>query len=350
MSTTSIAALRFDQKGSTLYLASMTVAQLLAHAVVPRYNPKDGSGYQRLPPDTRLASVSSYIAGSDKALFPTTVLLSAREPLNFTPSTGDHGNLKLDTKKPLFVVDGQTRILSLQHAINKRRKDEFQDLRLGVVIAEFGSEIEEMVNFRTINREAKSVSTALTDRLISKQIQLHMEAGDLGELSTLLSGKLFTTWQLVRIAQQLNERPSSAWRGLVKIPNAPNAKGATISERSLTTSIKPVIAAMPDVHDSTVADAIVAFWTAMDRVCPEAAADPKAHALYRKTMGAYVGHLVMAKILTTTTDRTADGFEKELRRFKLVTSGLWKRDGPLKGLGGQSGFKDAAEKILATKK
>ncbi len=349
MPTVRLPALRVVQNSHTFYVTVLKAGDLFSLAEIPRYNPATGKGYQRYPANGRIEAVGGYLLRKTGGLFPTAILLNSRKPVKFSAKgRSNSGTLAVQTIPKLAVVDGQTRMLGLEHVVTAKKKPEFRDFVLPVVITAFDSEIEEMVQFRIVNREAKSVPTGLTDRLIAKQIQHHMgDSGDVEQLADLFGDKLYTTWQLVRIADTMATKKTSPWRGRIKVPNAQGTQTGTISERSFTTSLKPALKAMAPIHDSDVSAALIPYWQAMFDVCKDAAKDPKNYPYLHKTFGVYVGHLIFASLGHSTRSRSA--YRRQLERIKGLDSDLWAKNGPLKGKGGQGGFTEVAERLIEGK-
>jgi DGQHR domain-containing protein len=341
-------AFHLKQNNHDLFVTHLPARQLLANAAIPRYDPHTKEGYQRLPRLARIKGVANFLRSSPVAIFPTAVLLNSRSPIQVVHGRG-YGMVKITVSGKLQVVDGQTRMLGLQFLMDAG--EEYGNFPLPVVICNLKDEIEELVNFRVINREAKSVPTGLTDRLIAKQLHRALEEGaEIEHLKTLFDQKFYSVFQLVRVAQSLGERPASPWRGKIKVPNVEGQIGASVSERSFTSSLRPALGAMGDLHDSRMADRLTAFWQAVYQTCKQAEEDPKGFPYLRKPVAAYIGHRIYSKIYPDMSSYNKSNFVKKLREIPGLRSNLWVKDGGLKGVAGLSNYDLIANQLLASKR
>ena len=341
---------KFRQSGKDFYNLIMTVKELENIAKVPLFDPNTEKGYQRLPSQTRIKNAAEYITKG--GVFPTSILVNYRGKINFeTEDSNDlqeWGTLRLDDNQKLNIVDGQHRELSLLHAIKKMQRDDLRDFQIPVVISNFQTELEEMQNFRIINRKQKSVPTDLTDRLIAKELE---ETTDLEQLMRAGRYKSYRKFKSVEIVKKLNEWEKSPWYQKIKQANVTKnqAPDSTVNERSMTQSLKSYL----KVTDATSnidknVEMIANFWKAIHELCPEAAKDEKKYPYMWNTTGIYTLHMILPTVMELAKgEYTKEKFKDILQPLPQMKSEYWQKNGLLKGIGGLGGFNKIANDIRA---
>src|SRR2546423_673540 len=93
--TIRVPAIRVRQNEHDLFMADLTADLLLSHARVDKWThastKKDPSeqGYQREELRAHYSKVGNYLVKNRRAILPTSVLLSVREPVRFEPIETD---------------------------------------------------------------------------------------------------------------------------------------------------------------------------------------------------------------------------------------------------------------------
>src|SRR5262245_42798986 len=135
-----VRALRFDQRGRTLYIGSAPAGKLLEFTTIDRFRPDlpiddPGQGYQRLPEQGRLSRLAmNLIRKEGGGILPTAVLLASRKPAQFVVESNGYGTLVADDDEPYQIVDGQTRLLGIKHGIDNRGEAELRDFEVPFVL------------------------------------------------------------------------------------------------------------------------------------------------------------------------------------------------------------------------
>ncbi len=342
-------ALRFTQGDTPFYVTVWSGKELRTQAKAPWYDPETEQGYQRKPKQTRILRAARYLVHG--GTFPTSVLVNCRAPMRFVPEKDfggfQLGALHIPSDAPLNLVDGQTRQLGIKYAVEELGIDELKDFGVPVILANYPDEHTEMIQFRTINREQKSVPTDLTDRLLAKE--LHMKSSQEELVRTGQMGVL-RSWKAVEVARLLNERPDSPWKGLVRPPNAPEdvADLSYVSERSMSQTLKDIVRKMETFSPEEIANVVINFWKAILKRCPEAAADKEEYPYLWNTTGIYTMHLLLPAVYERSNgDTTVENFARTLSKISQLDSEFWEKDGELKGIGGIGGFKKIASDLTA---
>ncbi len=342
-------ALRFMQGTTPFYVTVWTGQEIRTQAKAPWYNPETDTGYQRKPKRSRIVRAAKYLA--KKGTFPTSVLVNCRSPIRFQVLEDfgifQFGKIRIPDNAKLNMVDGQTRQLAIDYGAEKLGIEDLNGFGIPVILANWPDEHTEMIQFRTINREQKSVPTDLTDRLLSKE--LHMSSS---QEELIRSGKMgmLRDWKANQVARLLNERIDSPWRELIRPPNAPEsvADKSLVSERSMSQSLKEVVRRMETFSPEEIASVATNYWRAVMNRCSEAASKPEEYPYLWKTMGIYTMHMLFSAVYERTFgDTSVENFENILSRISQLNSEFWEKDGELKGIGGIGGFKKIALGLMA---
>ena len=194
------------------------------------------SGYQRLLNQARARKLADYIVkGQDNydAFLPTSVLLATDKPLDFDASTNTI-NFDTATIGPFSVVDGQHRLEGLKMAAKKDHR--VREFVVPVNIAVNLPKLHQMCHFLIVNTTQKSVDKAVEQRIVARLT----EALDVEDIPSLPKWILNVVERgevekAVRLADYLNEEPSSPWCGKIRMANDPSAN--MINQRSMVKAI-----------------------------------------------------------------------------------------------------------------
>lgn len=344
--THEVPALRFQQDGVTLYSTAMRSGVIHDVSEVDLYKPHledddADQGYQRALIRAHVRRIARFMLDEESdRLLPTAGVLSARDPVVFTP-IGDEGPvtfgmLKLSTAHPLSQVDGQHRDAGIAEAMME--ETDVADFVRPVVIIEGISKLEEINQFVTINQTAKRIRTDLADRLRRA----------LGEFDSHREGWRATA---LDIADILNEEPGSPWQDRIKMPNS--SQGIA-SQRSWTESLKPVLdGVLGDKEPDVIAGALDNFWKALRNLMPEAFLEPKRYVM-QKSVGVFAWNEVAATVfrncLAAGADFSVGRIESQLKEAQdYVESDFWlgkKYGGRAPLYGGRGGFATLAGEII----
>jgi DGQHR domain-containing protein len=176
-------AFKFEQFGcgedvtpTTIYLSILTAGELAERTVIDRWSKDDRDGYQRPVSESRILkgkrSVLTYLL-EQMGTFPTSVLLSVREQVIFTPESKLReniviGELEIPKDTKLWVIDGQHRIEGLKAAI--RKDSQFKSYPVIASIIVMPERFDEMLLFHIVNNTAKSVPTDLAFKHLQSMV------------------------------------------------------------------------------------------------------------------------------------------------------------------------------------
>ncbi len=231
-----------QKSGVPTYVGVISASTLNELYDVPERDVAKGTGYQRVPGDTRVKKLAKAIEGK-KVDLPTAVLLNVREPVpqNFVRNANVNGfanisimDLSVLMSSPgnkLYVVDGQHRVKAIEKALESMGGN--PNLKIPFVCMVGADENVEMWQFYIVNSNAKAVGTDLTYNLMRERAKHDpefmkglIEKGD--------------KWKVIadEIVQALSER--SVWKGLIKLANAKKLN-TTVPSASFVKSLKPLL-------------------------------------------------------------------------------------------------------------
>ncbi len=191
------------------------------------------------------------------------------------------------------------------------------------------TEHEELEIFNTINSKAKGLSSSLLDYHESK-------------LLTDLAGQKPELF----IALHLNNSSDSPWHKQLDLGgNGTTGMTRRASLRTMQKAIKRFIAACDPLRLESAPDVAVLvqeYWNAVSTVLASSWAKPRNHFL-TKGIGVYA---LMGILADLWTDLRNSGLAPHRKNFAALLSDFapdfdWSKHGPLRGLGGESGAKEA---------
>ena len=370
-----IPAIAFQQgvgveEGQEMYLLAAPTKWLLAHCTIDRYRPEiddddfEKQGYQRTLSSTHINKIRRYVLGtlrdsrSSRALpiFPTSILLSSREDLEFLPDNTQRssqqnrvstGVLRIPNNLKLYIIDGQHRIEGLRKAVEtaaeEQQKALLEDYHLPVTIMRCERKPQEVIHFVTINKEAKSVRTDLAERLLDSLFNKYPNIIRSEDQIEKITKK--TKW--LAVARALETTPDQPWFGRIAKPNEQRKGGKVASEGQLSKSLRHIFKGVSlgwslDKRIRYVID----FWKAIKELLPEAFQDPSEYVIQ-----AAVGFGTLNRLLP----KLANHYDGTPESIKRVLEGIdpyftdaeyWKRGtGEATQYSGEGGYQKHADMI-----
>ena len=278
------------------FVGVLKAGELVHRCQIPRRDFEGNYGYQRLPGTTRVNQLARDLKKRHVDL-PTALLLSVRDT-ELYPKLDSSGryilSLPNNGDKPFYVVDGQHRLEALRKLVHEEQDAYWLEYRLPVVIFFGADEFSEMIQFYTVNTNAKSIKTDLKMDLLKtravKEDKFWKRIED-------------TTEAWIVTTQTLTEKIAKrgVWSGRIRFSN--QLKGNTlITSNSFGSSLKRVIS--QDNFDSYLpeqrTEIITAYWRGLAQVLPECFRDPNNYNI-QKTVGVNVLHDLLPTVLTWAT-------------------------------------------------
>lgn len=322
-------ALRFRQKRPdvNLYVTALPVRELLGRVTIDTYAADNPRGYQRPVTPSRLRQLSAYLR-QEEGVLPTSVLLCIRQPhkAEFQPTAGadaagEAGLLTVQADVPLWVVDGQHRILGLQRAITKDRAKWVADYPLPVVIVEGIDAYEEMRYFHVINTRHKGVPVDVVDRHL-----LSMREAEGAALLEREGERNYLRARATKLADLLNSDPASPWRGMIRMPGEPSQPHHIMRQHSMVSSLDPVVGDgfVKRLSDEEAGKLLLNYWQAARQRWVSAFEAPAEYVI-QKPLGAGALHMIFPDVLELC--RAADDYSSA-RMYDVLSdvgrsAGFW---------------------------
>ncbi len=322
-------AVRFRQKRPdvNLYVTALPVRELLGRINIDTYDSQNPRGYQRPVTPSRLRQLSAYLR-QEEGVLPTSVLLCIRQPYRaaFEPagvggSGGEAGMLTVDAGVPLWVVDGQHRILGLQRAITKDKAKWAADYPLPVVIVEGIDAYEEMRYFHVINTRHKGVPVDVVDRHL-----LTMREAEGPGLLEREGERGYLRARATKLTDLLNSDPASPWQGMIRMPGEPARPNHTMRQHSMVSSLDPVVSDsfVKRLNDEEAGKLLLNYWNAARQRWASAFEAPAEYVI-QKPLGAGALHMIFPDVLELC--RSADDFSTA-RMYDILSdvgrsAGFW---------------------------
>ena len=304
--TVTFEAIRTTQNGTTIYVGVAPAKDLLQVTTIDRYDhqlsPTDErQGYQRPPERSRITRIGTFLLENGmQTLFPTAVLLAAREPLVYDKR---QGTITVSSETALRIVDGQHRLAGLEYVINEKGEAAFENFVVPFVIMETADRLTEMNQFRIINGTVKSVRTDLVNMLLTAVY----DASPRREVPKR------EQWRIVvsNVVERLAKQPDSPWQDMVALPGEVTTRGSgKIRATSFITSLRPVYVMLKEatgILDYACATldeeidylyrVVADYWAALKEVVPDAFGAPEEYVI-QKTPGLFSLHMLLKHLLT----------------------------------------------------
>jgi len=288
-----------------IYISTIKVRDLINEAQFqidywsPAKKESENQGYQRHPFPSHYRKIGKY-ALSQGAIFPGAVIISCRSTSGsvaiFHDKGNDIGELELQ-HPPLWIVDGQHRIMGLKYSIEEEGETKWLDREMPVIILANFSRMEEVEQFKTLNSTSKKVSTDL-----AQQLMLFRATHDKDYRKSLkLEGE---DWKVrcLKLIEKLNESEESPWFGRIKGPNPTKTVRLIVGQNSLLVSLKPLFT--NGYFESTRSidheyEILKNYWDALKTIFPHSFQDPN-ESVILKTAGIFSLHSLLKAILQRT--------------------------------------------------
>lgn len=313
--------------GREVFLGFAPASLLYRISVADVLDESTGSGYQRRFNRKHSLDFRKFIQGPGSTTIPLTFNLRPRpdNAWELVRGSGRSAKLKVDTSVPnlLYQVDCQHRLGFLQ--------DEQIEFAFMTFIGL--EQKEEMEVFSTINAKAIGLSTSLLD--------YHM---------TRLARDLETERPELLIAMRLHEDESSPWYQQLDLGgNSTSGMKRRASLRTLQKAVKKFLVQSNCLQKYSAMEAyeiVVGFWSAVAEVLPDAWANPRKHFL-TKGIGVYALFSVLGELYREADSCSASSWHDHFigRLSDFILDMDWSTTGPLRGLGGESGAKEAADML-----
>jgi DGQHR domain-containing protein len=331
-------ALRLEQDPAhPLYLFSLTGDELLAIADISRISRSDAGkliGYQRPEVKRHVQDIVEYLDG-ENVLFPNSLILALSSRVRFRSSRGPGAGDGLSTSgvleiplpkpsqaKPAWIVDGQQRAIALS-----KSKHRGFPIPVNAFVAD---EVDlQRDQFLRVNN-AKPLPQGLITELLP-------------EVSSQLPARLSSKKIPSAICDWLNRNDASPFFGLIRRASTSKAEKSTtmVTDTSLVKMLEeslthPTGCLFPYRNIATgetdfdgICSVLVAYWTAVKRVFPDAWGKPPEesrlmHGAGIRAMGRLMDRIMPA--ISMRNHKAVESVERELRRIAPTcrwTSGSW---------------------------
>ena len=342
------------------YSVLVRAGDLVRLSFVDFYEDTTGQGYQRNEATraTRGNAVRDYIKRCVQArlppqLFEITASFRGSEnawswdPLGERDEEVRLGFLALRheaQKRVLSIIDGGTRLLGIQKAMDERVID--PDILFDARVFTGLSLAQEISQFLLINDKQKKVRTDLGLRVVQRLL----DEGKLSDdehhvLSTVVPETDSWKYDASRIISRLNEDEASPWYGLIQMPGDKSTKPVKL--QAVLTSLQPILrnddfrdcikrmeekgALKVDANSATPIEFITRvlrnFWKAVAQVNPDAHNEPMTNVLWG-SIGASACHIalspVLQSILTSShPDVSVSGFTRMVAPTMISSYPEW---------------------------
>lgn len=228
-------AVEVQQGHLTLYLTYVTPDDLLLPGFydVEQLEPNQG-GYQRILNTTRGNRLSRHLVdgfSQGYANLPTTVFLATDKQLGFD-STSNQMTFETDDVCPFRVVDGQHRIYGLIKAAEQNPA--LREFKLPATIATSLDDIHQMYHFYIVNTTQQAVEQGLQQQITTRFTDMQ-GVENLPYLPNWLENRVVrgTDAQSLKLAEFLNEEPSSPLYRRIQMVNDATPRGGRINQSSI---------------------------------------------------------------------------------------------------------------------
>lgn len=290
---------------------------------------KTGVGYQRRFNDRHSLDFRKYIQNADSTTPPLT--------FNLRPSFSDHWSIETSQGFTTLFIAASKQVLSQVDCQHRLGYLADLDVMLPFIAFIGLTEKQEMAAFNTINSKAKGLPGSLID--------FH-------------ETKLVTNIEKVKpelvLAVRINDDPSSPWFKKLDLGgNRTSGMQRRASLRTMQKAIRKFIrrlnsSSFPDIE--SIYQIVLAFWKSVTRVLPMEWEDIRKHMIC-KGIGVYSLMEIAADIYLEKSDLQNLDWE-DFFRIKLssfIGNIDWSNNGPLRGLGGESGAKEAIQILRASR-
>lgn len=354
--TVTFEAIPAEQDSVRLFVGVAKAKDLIRVTAVDPYKPElsptdEHQGYQRPPERSRVTGIGRYLLEQQGGgLFPTAVLLSARNELSYDKK---QGTITVSSEQPLQIVDGQHRLAGMEYAIDEKEAMHLADYSIPFVIMEGIDRMTEMTQFRIVNGTAKQVRTDLVNMILTATYA-GMKRGDVPKKDL---------WRIIvsNAVDKLAKDPESPWRDMITLPGETTTRGAggkLVRATSFITSLRPVYVWLKEasgILDKSCRSAdeeieylyrIVAdYWQALKQVVPDAFEEPTEYVI-QQTPGIFSLHKLLRHLLSDMYGGrrkfdTATFAEFLQESPEIIDSDFWRKESNRASVfGSMKGFDD----------
>ena len=342
------------------YSVSVRAGDLVRLSFVDFYEEASGRGYQRNESTraTRGNAIRDYIkrcvqADLQPQLFEITASFRGDENMWSWDTRGERDEEKRlgllvlrheAQKRELSIIDGGTRLLGIQKALDEQviAPGILLDVRLftGLTLP------HEISQFLLINDKQKKVRTDLGLRVVQRLL----DEGKLSDdehhvLSTVVPERDSWKYDASRIISRLNDDKASPWCGMIQMPGDKSTKPVKL--QAMLTSLQPILrnddlqdhikrmeeknALKVDSSHATPLEFITRvlrnFWTAVGQVNPGAHDEPMTNVLWG-SIGASACHIALSPVLQSIltggrADVSVPGFTRMVTPTMLSSYPEW---------------------------
>lgn len=279
------------------FVGVFKASELIYRCQIPQRDFTKQTGYQRLPSNSRVNKLTRDLRQRNVDL-PTAVLLSVRSESNLRPTLDSSGRYILSLPNngdtPFYVVDGQHRLEGLRKVIKEDGNKYWADYLIPVVMFFGADEHLEMIQFHTVNSNAKSIPTDLALDLLKTRARI-----DDAFLQHLVDNR--EGWKVV--TQELTEELSKLgeWEGRIRFPNQSKSQ-TLVTSNAFVSSLKRLLKQdnFASYLPTERVGIIDAYWRGIAKALPECFENPEKHNI-QKTVGINVFHNILPTILAWAT-------------------------------------------------
>ena len=267
-----------------LYVFSVPAKTLVGEAKIYRRRPGREDGYQRELLSVRLGKGKLGVPGyllHQMGIFPTSILLNIRKEdaeIRFEEKdkVADNiaiGKLIVPEGVTWYVVDGQHRLEGLKIAM--RERPELEDYPVLLTVTNENA-FYEMLIFYIVNSRVKSVPTDLAYRLLQRM--LYEAPRWVKNIMTRVERRKGIA---ATIVDYLNTEDNSPFKGKIREVGEPQKPWHVTEDGTLTRYVTIVLKEriFEGMYDYDVAQLLISYWSAIERVYPNCFRNPKDYAL-----------------------------------------------------------------------
>ncbi len=282
-----------------------------------------GQGYQRRFNDRHSLDFRNYIQNTTSTTIPLT--------FNLRPEHSEYWDIQINEGRSTLLIRPEHKVLSQVDC--QHRLGYLADLEISLPFITFIglSEKEEMAIFNIINSKAKGLPGSLLDFHETKLV------ADIEKVKP----------ELV-LAVRLNDDSASPWLKMLDLGgNRTSGMQRRASLRTMQRAIRLFIrnlGAYTPAHNDELYEIVRAFWNAVVTTLPDEWNNPRKHMIC-KGIGVY-SLMAIAADLCHEKDELPHMDWHDFFCIKFATfaqSMDWSNQGPLKGLGGEGGVREATE-------
>lgn len=309
--------------GVSCFMGFAPANLLYQHSFADVLDEESGKGYQRRFNDKHSLDFRNYIQSATSTTIPLT--------FNLRPERSKYWDIEVVQNCATLMIKSEEKVLSQVDC--QHRLGYLADMEVSLpFIAFIGlSEKQEMAVFNTINSKAKGLSGSLLDFHDTKLV------ADIEKIKP----------ELV-LAVRLNDDSASPWFKMLDLGgNRTSGMQRRASLRTMQRAVRLFLRNLkPDnfPRNDERYEIVCSFWNAVVEVLPEEWGNPRKHMLC-KGIGVY-SLMAIAADMCKEKDELPNLEWQEFFRIKFgsfAQSIDWSNQGPLRGLGGEAGVREATE-------